>query len=77
MTLLSEWQPVTTAPKDGREILIVYPAASGRRVTAARWHTERGPHDFRSQWHTLSVWLDDSDIAAWMPMPAADDEDKR
>ena len=70
--MMNKWQPIETAPKDGREVLI-YLGAPWLRVEKARWY---GP------WSNWQVGIIPSDPAReeqfgigsaipthWMPLP--------
>lgn len=81
------WQPIETAPKDGRTILL------GRRNSLGNWRTMRGqwmsaeyiaeywddPDDAKPGWFETAVEADDLPNCwgvlptHWMPLPAAPD----
>ena len=62
-TAVSEWQPIATAPKDGKDILV---AASTSLVRIAFWDAARG-----GVW---SCWPGREDLTAtvthWQPLPS-------
>lgn len=59
---MSEWQPIETAPKDGRDVLIVSDAYRDR-VLVARWYKYNGKEGFRD-------WDADLHLPThWMPLP--------
>lgn len=44
---MSEWQPINTAPTDGRDVDIMYPSGKGLRIVRCRWYDPKGesfPH---------------------------------
>lgn len=58
---MTGWQPIETAPKDGRYILLFDPSASpDHRVVRAH---------FNDYWETAdgTTWLDN--VTHWMPLP--------
>lgn len=62
---MSEWQPIKTAPKDGR--LILYATADW--VSVGRWNSEV------DQWreinnHWTDTWGGEDFPTHWMPLPA-------
>jgi hypothetical protein len=66
--MMSEWQPIETAPKDGKDILVWAVTRLGTGYYGiAHWH--RGASDY---W---AIESDDQevrgdDIKAWTPLPA-------
>lgn len=80
-----EWQPIETAPKDGRTLLL------GKRTAMGRWRTMRGqwftqelineewenPDDAEVGWYETAVEPDDplncwaTSPTHWMPLPVA------
>lgn len=80
---MSEWQPIESAPKDGRSMLL------GHFNTAGNWRTLRGrwfsaekieyewenADDFEAGWYEESVEADDipnvwaTSPTHWMPLP--------
>lgn len=81
---MSEWQPIETAPKDGRTLLL------GHFNRAGKWRTLRGqwyswdlineeweePENGHEGWYETSVENDDppncwsTEPTHWMPLPA-------
>jgi hypothetical protein len=70
---MSEWQPIETAPKDGRAILLL--PLHGFTATVGRWDDR-----YTRQWHALVAgedanWSDLGgrdpifDASHWMPLP--------
>lgn len=66
---MSDWQPIETAPKDGRRIFI---KSTNGHVGEASWQTTYG-----GKWHVKSYthlpWSDQKEITLWRPI-AADSE---
>ena len=70
MFFMSEWQPIGTAPQDGREIVVWIPATpeGAGFPLKARWTQERG-------WEgTVAHSLSGYQPSHWMPL--VDDTDK-
>ncbi len=65
-----KWQPIETAPKDGRYI-IIYGGYSGRTVTMARWQEMQRKN---SRWQISSGHPVPRDPTHWMPLPQAPEE---
>jgi hypothetical protein len=70
---MSEWQPIETAPKDGRHILVYPGTYNGVTASPARWERDDGVKAPRPYWLRLDAW---SVIKSrcltpthWMPMP--------
>lgn len=61
------WQPIETAPKDGTDVLICYEAASGQRVTIARFKVH-GFNGLVKQWWQCDIGT--VEPTHWMPLPA-------
>jgi hypothetical protein len=60
---VSEWQPIETAPKDGRKVLIAYEDLHGKPHCAiSRWYWKRGGY-WSAHAHV--------DVTHWMPLPSA------
>jgi hypothetical protein len=70
---MSEWMPISTAPKDGREILL-YLGEPWDKVEKARWYDfwENWivgvlPQDpVREEWHGIGKSIP----THWMPLPS-------
>jgi hypothetical protein len=60
---MSEWQPIETAPKDGRMILVWRDSG----VHLMRWKAI-GEHGFWDEWHVKLKHLS-SHPTHWMPLP--------
>ena len=72
---MSEWQDISTAPKDGSHFLVW--DATTKRVCIGTWEDATDEEmslgadryfeifDFETQW---AVW--DHDVTHWMPLPA-------
>lgn len=66
---MSEWQPIETAPKDGRKILLWCPTLNN--MIQAQWRV----HDMGGEW--VDIWNNDpiEDMQGvaypthWMPLP--------
>lgn len=60
---MTDWQPIETAPKDGRRIDVW---SHGRRLTDAAWHQE---------WQTWATPYGRIvyEPTHWMPLPAVPD----
>lgn len=78
------WQPIETAPKTGRTILLGYVNSHGNwRTLRGQWFSEEAildweePDDFEAGWYETSVEADDppncwlTEPTHWMPLPAA------
>jgi len=73
---MSEWQPIETAPKDGKDILLT----DGKSVTTASWcngeqsweYNEREPCwvFYRCEDDYYSVYFNNDWATHWMPLPA-------
>lgn len=84
------WQPIETAPKDGRTLLLGYPNACGKwRTVRGQWMTQNyideyweDPDDVEPGWFETPENAEDPpncwgiDPTHWMPMPAAPTSDK-
>jgi hypothetical protein len=82
---VNEWQPIETAPKTGRTLLLGYPNVLGKwRTTRGQWMSEtyiaeywEEPDDVEPGWFETSVEADDIpncwriEPTHWMPLPAA------
>lgn len=66
MSKFGEWQPIETAPKDGRVILAYCPTTMDyMRIVPVRWHFLASHGD---------IWVDGNESAwggltHWMPLP--------
>lgn len=62
------WQPIETAPRDGREVIL----RRGSRVGAAqwvRWSDEDGKYEGWTVGLDGDLWGDDKAPTHWMPLP--------
>ena len=78
-----EWQPIETAPKDGRSMLLGYPNGAGKwRTVRGQWFSdaeiaETWEEDGDEGWYETSVECEDLpncwaiEPTHWMPLPAA------
>ena len=72
MTQQAQWQPIETAPKDGRRILAASSDPSQQNMTVIYW--EPGSVKFniighwRSSVHTVVTF---AEVTHWMPLPPA------
>ena len=80
-----QWQPIETAPKTGRTLLLGYPNSLGNwRTTRGQWMSGdyiaeywEEPDDVEPGWFETSVEADDVpncwsvEPTHWMPLPAA------
>lgn len=77
-----DWQPIETAPKTGRTILLGYVNSHGNwRTLRGQWFSEEAildweePDDFDAGWYETSVEADDppncwiTEPTHWMPLP--------
>lgn len=67
-----DWQPIETAPKDGRYMLLMWPHWSPRHAIIGRW--------FCGEWD--AIWRlegdrDDPSPTHWMPLPDPTEEPSR
>jgi hypothetical protein len=83
--VLETWQPIETAPKTGRTLLLGYPNVLGKwRTVRGQWMSEvyiaenwEEPDDAEAGWYETSVEAEDPPNCwlitptHWMPMPAA------
>jgi len=66
---MSAWQPIETAPKDGREIILFFPTYKENQIAVYRYN-EDGP----LAWEGIGGWSDVEGEDAptyWMPLPEA------
>lgn len=80
---MSEWLPIETAPKDGRELLVF----GKRGIDIARWQTDPSIWErenvpcwavFEPEDMFYSVYLLDDDAPThWQPLPEPPEKDKR
>ena len=82
------WQPIETAPRDGRTLLLGYFNSRGKwRTMRGQWMSEdyiaehwEDPDDVEPGWFETSVEADDvpncwrTEPTHWMPLPAAPQE---
>lgn len=83
--VVGEWQPIETAPKTGRTLLLGYPNILRKwRTTRGQWMSEayiaeywEEPDDAEAGWYETSVEAEDIPSCwpvtptHWMPLPAA------
>lgn len=71
---IPQWQPIETAPKDGRNILIISGFSPNSRAVEGYWRTETTENNitFLQGW----VWVGDDSVPkpymdpqGWMPLP--------
>jgi hypothetical protein len=79
----SEWQPIETAPKTGRTLLLGYPNSLGKwRTVRGQWMTQEyidqnweDPDEAEAGWYETSVEADDAPSCwpitptYWQPLP--------
>jgi|GEM_PF-3018392 len=83
-----QWQPIDTAPKDGRTVLLGYFNAHDKwRTLRAQWMTQEeideweDPDSFAPGWFETSVEADDAPSCwptsptHWMPLPPAPEKE--
>lgn len=84
------WQPIETAPKDGRTLLLGYPNACGKwRTVRGQWMSQNYINEYWEDPDNVEPgWFETPDNAEeppncwgidpthWMPMPAAPTSDK-
>lgn len=72
---MMEWQPIDTAPKDGRTVICYWPSKDADNdvglvgepiVGVARWI--KPGHQFREHWAFEGKWTP-YDPTHWMPLP--------
>lgn len=70
---LSLWQPIETAPKDGRMILLYRPTGGGWMNTATgSWNDDRyakNPRPYWESWLRIGVDWRTLPPTHWMPLP--------
>lgn len=87
-----EWQPIETAPRDGRKIIVTYTNRLGNtRTVMARWLTEEQAVEcdgdgvgLEEGWYEcIDNWDDYTEVAihegepsSWMPLPEAHTKEK-
>jgi hypothetical protein len=65
--MMTEWQPIETAPKDGTRILFL---AYGDTVYLGQWSDHWG--SFEPEYSEVPMFNepdDDRDVTHWMPLP--------
>lgn len=62
-----EWQPISTAPKDGSDVLLFW-GDSDLDISVGRWIAPKG---FIEHWCKGGNWTPGDDPTHWMPLPAA------
>jgi len=69
---MNEWQPIETAPTNGRSVLL---ALSSKHVTVGRWEPQQFHKTPRPYWSTERGWLfgiswdRKNQPTHWMPLP--------
>lgn len=69
---MSEWQPIETAPKDGRDILVWMPLGDGRgnpTVAVVDWYVANGESHWRIAEGVFGPLALDFPPTHWMPLP--------
>jgi hypothetical protein len=71
--MMTEWQPIATAPKDGTVILVT----NGWNIACARWDDDSWPYAANnarwsiSDWHNDPIHLRGGYMSThWMPLPS-------
>lgn len=59
-----EWQPIETAPKNGRDLILWFPKI--KRVQACAWKSPNGY--YAAAWSADGQWIP-YEPTHWMPMP--------
>lgn len=71
-----QWQPIASAPRDGRRVLVVLRASEqgGAEVDVARWgRAERGGEECwvaSDSDHECPISYEEAELAFWMPLPS-------
>ena len=65
---MAEWQPIETAPKDGRSLLLYSPSYNGPAgpIWVGNWVNDDVEHAFECMWGVFGV---DYPATHWMPLP--------
>lgn len=63
------WLPISTAPKDGREILLATEPSAGSIVTRGSWLDNSKTAAPWKGWHTSAGPFREDKMLAWRPMP--------
>lgn len=73
---MSEWQPIETAPKDGRSILCFIPLSGGcDRMLVLRWDDGKFLGE-PAQWKTDVHSFVGFDPTHWMPLPTPPEQER-
>lgn len=69
------WQPIETAPKDGRDILVMIPEDSALVPDIAYWDSDKYASNPRPLWSMRKKWLwgvrwcREHQPTHWQPLP--------
>ena len=70
-----EWQPISTAPKDGSEVVLFIPGDHNRHVVIGSWDDAQYSRRPRPYWTSDGAriwgvrWSRDNQPTHWMPLP--------
>lgn len=70
--LLTGWQPIETAPKDGTRVLAYWPDCYGNNAACQveSWFGPWGKGNAKMTWQSAFEWADGhNDPTHWMPLP--------
>lgn len=72
----SQWQPIETAPKDGREVILFWPYITQEGyVTAGHWQKTFAP-GVDDYWYSSSVNSGATPPTHWQPLPPPPGEEE-
>ncbi len=72
---MGEWQPIETAPKDGRSVLTARRYGASAMVVISRWETQKYHCKPRPYWSCAEErylgiqWAREVPPTHWMPLP--------
>lgn len=72
---MTEWQPIETAPKDGRRVLLCRRVAANwqmrnpRPIVIGHWVDTASGRYWAVEGHSGGLFSADDDIDGWMPLP--------